>query len=226
MTKTVKGQNLQVESTEVKAKPKLRGVIHQWSFFAFIAGGVLLQFIATGATQHIVAAIYSICICLMLGVSALFHRITWTPERRLMVRRLDHSMIFLAVAGTYTPVAVLALTPFTRNVVLGLVWVGAIGGIVTKLIWIGLPKPISALIYVVLGWVAVGVMPQLYSHSGVLAFWLLVAGGILYTLGAVVYAFKKPDPWPKTFGYHEIFHSFVTLAAVSHFLVILILLSR
>ncbi|MDA8026234.1 MAG: hemolysin III family protein [Actinomycetota bacterium] len=226
MTKTKKVQQPLAPIAEAKEKPKLRGVIHQWSFFVFLVGGVILQLPAKGTTSHVVAAIYSVSICLMLGVSALFHRVTWTPERRLIVRRLDHSMIFLAVAGTYTPVAVLALSPFARNIVLTLVWVGAIGGIVTKMIWIGLPKPVSALIYVVLGWTAVGVMPQLYSHSGVLAFSLLVTGGILYTLGAVVYAFKKPDPWPKTFGYHEIFHSFVTLAAVSHFLVVLLLITK
>lgn len=226
MTKTNSGQTSDSLSQETREKPKLRGVIHQWSFFVFVVGGVVLQLLAKGTISHVVAAIYSVSICLMLGVSALFHRVTWTPEHRLIVRRLDHSMIFLAVAGTYTPVAVLALSPFARNVVLSLVWVGAIGGIITKMIWIGLPKPISALIYVVLGWVAVGVMPQLYSHSGVLAFSLLVAGGLLYTLGAVVYAFKKPDPWPKTFGYHEIFHSCVTLAAVSHFLVVVILITK
>ena len=135
-------------------------------------------------------------------------------------------MIFLAVAGTYTPVAVLALSPTARDVVLALVWGGAIAGIITKMIWIGLPKPISALIYVVLGWVAVGVMPQLYSHAGPVAFSLLVVGGALYTIGALVYATKRPNPWPKTFGYHEIFHSFVTLAAISHYLVVLILITK
>ena len=216
-----------VDNTQIsKEKPKYRGVIHQWAFFIFLAGGIVLQLLSKGVTAHLVAAIYSVSICAMLGVSALFHRITWTPERRLVVRRLDHSMIFLAVAGTYTPVAVLALTPFARNVVLALVWIGAVGGIITKMIWIGLAEGISALLYIILGWVAVGVMPQLYSHSGVLAFSLLIAGGVMYTLGALVYAFRRPDPWPKTFGYHEIFHSFVALAAICHFLVVLILITK
>nr|WP_200891303.1 hemolysin III family protein [Acidithrix ferrooxidans] len=224
--KIVRVSSLSPDTTGSPVKPKYRGVSHQGAFFVFIALGIYLQFDVNGLSNHLITLVYSICVTGMFGVSALFHRHTWSPKARRLMRRADHSMIFLAVAGTYTPVAFLALSPFSRNLILALVWGGAIGGIVMKLLWIDAAKWLTAVIYVALGWAAVGILPQLLHNGGGLAFSLLVTGGILYTIGAVVYAFKRPDPSPTIFGYHEIFHALVIAAALCHFGLVLVLVNK
>lgn len=203
-------------------KPKLRGVSHEVAFFVFIVLGIILISTASTELHRFAVTVYAVCVTGMFGVSALFHRHTWTPTARRRMRRADHSMIFMAVAGTYTPIALFVLAGTARSVILWMVWAGALGGISMKLLWIDAPKWLTAVIYVALGWAAVGVLPQLLHNGGVAAFVLLISGGLLYTLGAIVYATKKPDPVPTVFGYHEVFHALVIAAALCHFVVVLL----
>jgi hemolysin III len=156
----------------------------------------------------------------LLGTSALYHRHNWGPKARRWMRRLDHSMIFVLIAGTYTPVALLALKGSLATTILIVVWSGALGGVIFKLVWIDAPKWVFALVYLALGWVSAAILGQLPAAIGWLGVAGLALGGLLYTLGAVVYASGRPNPWPKTFGYHEIFHVLVVLAAALHYAVI------
>ncbi len=202
-------------------KPRLRGVIHEYAFFAAIVAGAALLVSAPSGKARVAAAIYVLGLAGLLGTSALYHRVTWRrPNVRRWMRRLDHSMIFLLIAGTYTPFALIVLSQPLGAVVLVLIWTGAAGGIVLSLLWPDAPKPVSAAIYISLGWVAIIAMPQMLDRLGVLGVALIVAGGLLYSAGAVVYARKRPDPAPTVFGYHEIFHVLVVAAAALHFAVI------
>ena len=199
-------------------KPRLRGVSHQWAFFVSLVTGAALVLGAPSGRATAAAGIYAFCVAGLFGASALYHRIDWsTAGARRWMRRLDHSMIFMLIAGTYTPFAVLALSGPLATAILVVVWVAALGGIVLKLVWIDAPKWLIALIYVAIGWVALAAFPELLSKLGVTATAMVAAGGVLYTLGAVVYARKRPDPAPAVFGYHEIFHALVLAAAAAHF---------
>jgi len=202
-------------------KPRLRGVSHQWAFFVSVATGVALVLAAPNGRATAAAAIYAVSVAGLFGASALYHRINWsTAGARRWMRRLDHSMIFLLIAGTYTPFAVLALDGPLATAILVVVWTAALGGIVLKLVWIDAPKWLVALIYVAIGWVALAAFPQLLDKLGVTATAMVAAGGLLYTVGAVVYARKRPDPSPTVFGYHEIFHALVILAAALQYAVV------
>ena len=202
-------------------KPRMRGVVHEYAFFVALAAGTGLLVAAPTGKARLAAGIYVAGLAGLLGTSALYHRVTWRkPNVRRWLRRLDHSMIFLLIAGTYTPFAVLVLSQPLGAVVLVLIWTGAAGGIVLSLLWPDAPKGVSAAVYVTLGWVAIIAMPQMLDRLGVLGVALVVAGGVLYSAGAVVYARKRPDPAPTVFGYHEIFHVLVVVAAALHFAVI------
>jgi hemolysin III len=202
-------------------KPRMRGVVHEYAFFVALAAGAGLLVAAPTAKARLAAAIYVAGLAGLLGTSALYHRVTWRkPNVRRWLRRLDHSMIFVLIAGTYTPFAVLVLSQPLGAVVLVLIWTGAAGGIVLSLLWPDAPKGVSAAVYVTLGWVAIIAMPQMLDRLGVLGVALVAAGGLLYSAGAVVYARKRPDPAPTVFGYHEIFHVLVVVAAALHFAVI------
>jgi hemolysin III len=196
-------------------------VIHQWSFFvALAAGGALVAWAPAGRATA-ACAVYVAALAGLLGTSALYHRVTWRrPRVRAWVRRLDHSMIFVLIAGTYTPFAALVLDEPLRVVVLGGVWGGAAAGIVLALLWIEAPKWLTAGAYVALGWFALIALPQIAQRAGAGALALLIAGGIFYTVGAVVYARRRPDPRPATFGYHEVFHVLVVVAALAHFVAV------
>jgi hemolysin III len=198
-------------------KPRLRGVSHQYAFFAAMAAGAALVVLARGAEARVAVAVYALSLCAMFGASALYHRIDWSPRPRAWLRRLDHSMIYVLVAGTYTPFALLVLAPALGWTILAIVWAGALIGVVLSLAWIDKPRWLTAALYVALGWVAVVVMPQLWDRAGVMAVPLLATGGVLYTLGAVVYARRRPDPAPRVFGYHEVFHVLVIAAAAVQF---------
>jgi hemolysin III len=198
-------------------KPRLRGVSHQYAFFAAAAAGAALIVLARGAEARVAVAVYALSLCAMFGASALYHRIDWSPRPRAWLRRLDHSMIYVLVAGTYTPFALLVLAPALGWTILAIVWAGALIGVVLSLAWIDKPRWLTAALYVALGWVAVVVMPQLWDRAGVMAAALLATGGVLYTLGAVVYARRRPDPAPRVFGYHEVFHVLVIAAAAVQF---------
>jgi hemolysin III len=202
-------------------KPRLRGVSHQWAFFVSVATGVALVLAAPNGRATAAVSIYAFSVAGLFGASALYHRINWsTTGARRWMRRLDHSMIFLLIAGTYTPFAVLVLNGPLATAILIVVWAAALGGIVLKLAWIDAPKWLVALIYVAIGWVALAAFPQLLDKLGVTATAMVAAGGLLYTVGAIVYARKRPDPSPTVFGYHEIFHALVILAAALQYAVV------
>jgi hemolysin III len=198
-------------------RPRFRGVIHQWSFFVALVAGAALVAWAPAGRATIASAIYSIALAGLLGTSALYHRVTWRPSVHAWLRRLDHSMIFVLIAGTYTPFAVLVLDDPLGDIVLVGVWGGALAGIVFTMIWIDAPHWLTAAAYVALGWFSVVAIPQITERTGVGALALLAIGGAAYTAGAVVYARRRPDPRPATFGYHEIFHVLVVVAAAAHF---------
>jgi hemolysin III len=198
-------------------RPRLRGVVHQWSFFVALIAGATLVALAPAGRATAASAIYAVALAGLLGTSALYHRGTWQPRARAWMRRLDHSMIFVLIAGTYTPFALLVLHGDLARIVLIAVWAMAGAGIVLNLIWWNAPKPVTAAVYISTGWIAVLAFPQLWSGLGPIGFGLIVLGGILYTAGAVVYARRRPDPKPAVFGYHEIFHLLVIAAAACQF---------
>jgi hemolysin III len=198
-------------------RPRLRGVLHQWAFFVSVILGALLVTFAPAGEARTATLIYSIAVSGLFGVSALYHRVTWRPRARRWMRRLDHSMIFVLIAGTYTPFGMLVLKGTLAVVVLAIVWGGALAGVLLKLVWIDAPKWLVAVAYIALGWVAVIAMPELGSRLGPGALGLLIGGGTAYTAGAVIYACQRPDPAPRVFGYHEIFHLLVIVAAAAHF---------
>jgi hemolysin III len=203
-----------------KVKPRLRGVSHEYAFFVSIAMGVALIATASDGRARVAASVYAVAVTGLLGTSALYHRVTWRPGTRRWMRRLDHSMIFVLIAGTYTPVCLLALHGPLARIVLIVVWAGALGGVVFKLLWIDAPKWLLALVYVALGSVVAAVLGELPAAVGWLGVAGLAGGGLLYAVGAVIYASGRPNPWPKTFGYHEIFHALVIVAAALHYAVI------
>lgn len=200
----------------LRERPRLRGVIHHYAFYASLFAGVVLVLRATSREALVTAAIYGASLSALLGVSALYHRVTWSPAARRWMSRLDHSMINVLIAGTYTPFGVLGVPGALATTLLSVVWGGAIVSILVHLVWLDAPKWLSAALYVALGWVGVTAMPTLVETSGWTPTALLLAGGILYSLGALVYALRRPDPAPAVFGYHEIFHALVVVAAVAH----------
>jgi hemolysin III len=199
-------------------KPKLRGVSHEWAFFVSLFLGAALIAAADTPKATLAVAIYAVSLSALLGTSALYHRVNWRrPNVRRWMRRLDHSMIFFLIAGTYTPFALLVLNGPLADAVLAVVWIGAIAGAIVEMVWIEHPKWVAALIYMSLGWVAIIAFPGLWEEMGVTGTMLVAAGGLLYTAGAIVYATQRPDPNPRIFGYHEVFHALVIAAAAVQF---------
>ena len=195
-------------------KPRMRGVLHQWAFVVSLGLGLALVLVASPGRERVAAAIYAFSVAALLGTSATYHRVNWSRvSARRWMRRLDHSMIFVLIAGTYTPFALLVLEGTLATAILIAVWSGAVAGIILQVAWIDAPDWLSALVYVLLGWVAVITMPGLLDGMGLVATLMVAAGGLLYTVGAVVYALKRPDPVPTVFGYHEVFHALVIVAA-------------
>ncbi|MGX7825269.1 PAQR family membrane homeostasis protein TrhA [Actinokineospora sp. 24-640] len=204
-------------------KPRLRGVIHFWSFFVSLATGATLVTVASqvSATAALATTVYAVTVLGLFGVSALYHRRWWVTESaRTWMKRLDHSMIFLFIAGTYTPFSLISMSKPTGYVVLGVVWGGAVLGVALKLLWPHAPRWLGTPIYIALGWVAVFVLPELLHNAGVAALVLLLVGGLFYTVGAIFYATKWPNPWPRVFGHHEFFHAATVLAALCHYIAI------
>jgi hemolysin III len=199
---------------QVLARPLLRGAFHQAGFAVALVVGTLLIVGADGPRQHVAAAVFAGAVVVCFGASALYHRVTWTPRRRLWMRRVDHAGVYLLIAGTYTPVCLLVLTGAWRPAVLAIVWTGAGVAALLKFIWVSSPTWVAAAAGLTLGWVGVAVLPQLITRLDPAAFVLLAVGGLIYTVGAIVYARRRPDPVPAIFGYHELFHV-LTLIAVS-----------
>jgi hemolysin III len=196
-----------------RRRPKLRGVFHQYAFFVSLVLGVALVAGAEPGRERIAAVVFAASVSVMLGISALYHRVIWPPAPRRWIRRLDHAAIFLLIAGTYTPFALLALEGAWRVAVLVTVWTGALAAIALKVAWIDAPRWVAAVIAVALGWVGIFAIPKIYEQAGLAALILLAIGGIFYTAGAIIYARRRPDPAPNVFGYHEIFHALVVAAA-------------
>jgi hemolysin III len=211
---------------EPEVKPRLRGVLHQYAFFAAIVGGVALLLIAPTPRTRAAAALYALALAACFGASAAYHRIEWSARVRPWMRRLDHSMIFVLIAGTYTPFAAAVFSRTLALVVLPIVWGGAVLGLVFKLVWLDAPRGLVALLYIALGWVGVAGVPQMLGRAGVGATILVALGGVLYTAGAVTYALKRPNPWPRVFGFHELFHAAVVAAAAVQYAAIAEVLAR
>jgi hemolysin III len=201
-------------------KPRLRGVLHQWAFYVSLVAGGLLVALAPSGRAAVVGGVYAVALAGMFGASALYHRGAWTPSVLPWLRRLDHSMIFVLIAGTSTPVTVLGLKGVLPVVVLAVVWGGALVGVLLKLLWIGAPRRLVASVYVVLGWVGIVLLPETARHLGLAPALLFMAGGAFYTAGAVIYTLRRPDPQPAVFGFHELFHLLVVAAALAHFVAI------
>jgi hemolysin III len=200
--------------------PRLRGLLHAYAFWFALAAAVVLIVVAGDGQARIAAVVYGIGLCALFGASATYHRWRGHPRWKPILRRIDHSTIFVFIAASYTPIALLVLDDPIRIIVLASVWLGALVGVGMSICWIDAPRVLVALCYVAVGWVAIVALPQLFSARGVGMPLLLVAGGLLYSLGAAAYATKRPDPWPRTFGFHEVFHSLVIAAAVVHFVAI------
>jgi hemolysin III len=203
-----------------KPRPLLRGWLHLVSFGLVLVGGPLLILAGQGFGERLCLTVYVLSLASLFGVSAAFHRIRWQPAARRRMRRADHSTIFIAIAGTYTAIAGLVLTGWAEILILTIVWVGASGGIVLRQVWLDAPKWAVAIPYVVVGWSALLVLPQLWRGLGPGGFALILAGGVAYTVGALVYALKRPDPIPHVFGYHEVFHLCTVIGAVLHFVAV------
>jgi hemolysin III len=202
------------------AKPRWRGRLHRAAFFTVLGLAPGLVAAAGSVTARVAVGVYALCLLGLFGISALFHCVDWGPGAHAFMRRLDHSMIFVFIAGTYTPIAVLTVESPARELMLVAVWAAAIAGVAVQVFWIDAPRQLTAGLYVAVGWIAVLAIPALIEGLGPAGFALLVAGGVTYTIGAVVYARKRPDPVPGVFGFHEVFHALVILAACFHLAVV------
>jgi hemolysin III len=200
-----------------RVKPRLRGVSHQYAFFASLVAGPALVWTAPTPRVLVASAVYAFTLSALLGASALYHRVTWSPRARYWMGRLDLSMIFVMIAGSYTPIALLVLEEPTGTIVLWGAWIAAAAGITLKLLWQSPTKLATALVYVTMSSLGVVLMPEIARVLGVAPVSLLLAGGVFYIAGAAVYAFQRPDPLPAVFGYHEIFHALVIIAATTHY---------
>ena len=201
-------------------KPALRGHFHQAMFFVVLGAGVPLVYNSQGLSTRVSVSVYVVCALLTFGISALYHRITWSAEARAIWRKLDHAGIYLMIAVTFTPVAMLGLSAASARNCLMTIWVIALAGIIQSIFFVNIPKIFSALIYLVAGYLIVPYMGELQQTLGSGNVWLLVAGGVTYTLGALCYALKRPVLDPRYFGYHEVFHVLVNAGAILHFFVI------
>jgi hemolysin III len=210
--------------------PRLRGMLHAGAFPAAAVAGVALVALAPTRPARLAAAVYSVTCAVLFGVSAAYHRSPSASRRRALLARLDHVSILLVIAGTYTPLAVLALHGWTRLGVLAVIWAGAAGGALARLIWRPAWRPaprwVITSLFIALGWVAAFVLPQLLRGAGALVLALVLAGGVLYSLGAVVYVRKRPDPSPQWFGFHEVFHAMTILAYLTHYAAISLVVYR
>jgi hemolysin III len=201
-----------VDGAEVK--PRWRGLSHEIAAIVFPFLGAVLVVIAPTAAARWSVLVYTVGVTAMYATSACYHRGHWSPSARRRLRRLDHSMILVGIASTYTPIAVVGLDTRSARILLGIVWPLAIAGIVVQLFWLNAPRWLVAGLYVVIGWTAIAFVPVLWHNLGVATFLLIIAGGLVYSAGALVYATRRPDPVPDVFGFHEVFHALVLLAGL------------
>ncbi|MET9803483.1 hemolysin III family protein [Streptomyces sp. NPDC006368] len=199
-------------------KPRLRGWLHAGMFPAALVAGVVLTALADSPRARIACGVYALTACLLFGVSALYHRGTWGPRATAVLRRLDHANIFLIIAGTYTPLTLLLLPDSTGRVLLWAVWAAAVAGIAFRVFWVGAPRWLYTPCYIAMGWAAVFFLPDFLRQGGVAVLVLVVVGGVLYSLGGAVYGFKRPNPSPRWFGFHEVFHLLTLAAFIVHYI--------
>jgi hemolysin III len=204
-----------VDAAMPELKPSWRGWIHAGIFPVAIVAGIVLVMVAQGAAAKWACVVFAASSLLLFGNSALYHRFNWQPKTRAVLKRIDHANILLLISGTYTPIAVLALAPQQGAILLVIVWSGALAGILFRVFWINAPRWLYVALYLALGWAAVMYLPDLLRANAAMMI-LVAVGGLLYTGGAVVYAMKRPNPWPGHFGFHEIFHVCTVLAFLCH----------
>jgi hemolysin III len=210
-------------SADREGKPRLRGRLHQIAFFVSLPAGVTLVGLAGGVEARVAAALFAVTLTALFGVSAAYHRGDWSDRARRIMKHLDHSMIFVFIAGSYTPITLLALRPAWGITLLALAWTGAAAGVLVTVLRLERWHGVGFAMYLVLGWLAVLATPELVHALSRAEMALLVAGGLLYTVGAVVLAGKRPDPSPRVFGYHEVWHTFVVGASACHFALVVLL---
>lgn len=213
---------LEEPALSAEMKPVWRGWLHVGALPLAVIGGLVLVALADGPLATWTSLAFALSSILLFGISATYHRINWSPSVKLTFKRIDHANIFLLIAGTYTPLGALALTPDKGWVLLIGVWIGAGLGIAFRVLWVGAPRWVYVPLYLILGWVSVVYMPDLWAANPAMTV-LVVAGGVAYSLGAVVYAMKKPNPVPGVFGFHEVFHSFTVVAFVCHWTAVLLI---
>jgi hemolysin III len=209
-----------LDAVVAAVKPRLRGWIHAGTFPLALAAGIVLVCLAPTTKSRIAAAVFGLTAAMLFGTSAVYHRGTWSPRLQGLLKRLDHSNIFLIIAGTYTPFALLLLPAHDAKELLLIVWSGAVAGVLFRVFWVGAPRWLYTPIYVALGWVAIFYFGPFLQHGGVALVTLIAVGGFPYTLGAIVYGTKKPDPSPRWFGFHEIFHAFTVAAFAAHYIAV------
>jgi hemolysin III len=210
-----------VEDLEGLARAvKLRGWLHAGTFPVALAAGIVLVVLADGTRETVATGIYAASAALLFGISALYHRGSWSPGTEMLLKRLDHSNIFLIIAGTYTPFSVILLRNHGGTVLLWIVWAAALGGIAFRVLWVGAPRWLYTPVYLGLGWVAVFYLGDILDAGGPAIVALLAVGGVLYSIGGVVYALKKPNPSARWFGFHEVFHALTLGAWAVHYVAV------
>lgn len=201
-------------------KPHLRGWIHAGVAPLVLVASIVLVVLSPTPAAKWSTAVFGLSAVMLFGTSAIYHRGRWSPRVSAVLRRLDHTNIFLIIAGTYTPLAVLLLPHRTARILLIIVWAGALVGLLARVFWLGAPRWVYVPVYVALGWVAVAFLPQFYRSGGPAIMWLVIAGGLAYTLGAVVYGTKRPNPSPTWFGFHEVFHALTVVGFTCHYIAV------
>lgn len=209
-----------VAEVSAVVKPRLRGVLHEAAFAVSLVTGTALVILAQGARATTAATIYAVSVGLLFGTSAAYHRGSWSPHQRAVMKRLDHSMIFVLIAGTYTPFALLVLDGATRWVVFSIVWGGALVGVLARNLLPRKGRWLFTSLYLALGWVALAVLPDLLRGAGLVVVVLILLGGVFYSAGAVIYARQRPNPSPRWFGFHEVFHALTLLAFAAHYIAV------
>lgn len=198
-------------------KPRLRGWLHAGMFPAVVVAGLVLIALADSTRARVACGIYILTACLLFGISAIYHRGTWGPRGEAILRRLDHANIFLIIAGTYTPLTMLLLPASTGRTLLWAVWVAALAGITFRVFWVGAPRWLYTPCYIAMGWAAVFFLPDFMRAGGIAVLVLVIVGGVLYSAGGVIYGLKRPNPSPRWFGFHEVFHSLTLAAFITHY---------
>ncbi|MEO5565653.1 MAG: hemolysin III family protein [Luteimonas sp.] len=204
------------------AKPGMRGWLHAGMFPITLVAGVVLVASAISPRGRLASAIFVLTACALFGISMIYHRGNWDVRRAALLRRLDHANIFLIIAGTYTPLSLLLLSPHDATLLLGGVWLGALAGVAFRVFWLNAPRWLYTPCYLLLGWAAIFFLPEFWRAGGPLVAWLIIAGGVFYSAGGLIYALKRPNPSPRWFGFHEIFHALTILGFSCHYLAVFI----